>query len=240
VLARIDAKGTQLIGLAAGAGHVWLLDSSTARILGIDPRRNRVDVELTIPGEEGGAFAATPDAIWYAGTSKRLYRIDGHGEITAKVPLPSSGSPLWPTIIGDEVYVTDPGASRIYVVDMITLEITGKIPLAGEIFSSSVGFGSLWVAAASGPVFRVDPKTGQIRATIVVPMADNVVACDRRVWIRVNDQEIRGIDPDTNKTTKIYKLPAAEIPGGGFLCRPDALWITNWSDASVWKIPTRT
>lgn len=240
VIARIAAHGSQLIDLAAGAGHVWYLDSPTGRILGIDPRRNKVDVHLRIDGEEGGVFAPTEKAVWFAGTSKHLYRIDARGKITGTVALHSSGSPLWPTVVGARVFVSDPEAGRIYVVDSKTLRLVRRLRLPGDVFSSSVGFGSLWVAAMSGPLFRLDPRTGAVQAKVDVPSADVVMACGRRVWVRVSDRELAGIDPATDKIVKTYQLPAAEIPGGGFLCRPDALWVTNWSDASVWKIPTRT
>lgn len=240
VVAEIVSKGTNLVGLAAGAGHIWYLDSPTGRIEGIDPESNKVTVEITIPNEEGGGFEAVDDEVWFAGTSRALYRIGPAGKITGKVRLPSSGAPLWPTVVGDRVFVTDPDARRVYVVDRTRLELTRRVRLEGDVAFGDAGFGSVWVGAFSGPLYRLDAVTGAVQATVDVASADHVSACGQRVWVRVSDREIVGIDPGTNRIVKTYELPTGEIPGGGFLCQSGALWVTNWTDATVWKIPTRT
>lgn len=74
------------------------------------------------------------------------------------------------------------------------------------------------IGASERPVARLGPKL---------------------IWVRVSDVERDGVDPATGNITKRYSdLPHSEIPGGGVDWIHGALWVVNWSDNSIWRIPT--
>jgi serine/threonine-protein kinase len=98
---------------------------------------------------------------------------------------------------------------------------------------AAVGAGSVWVAEAN-KVFRVDPKTLKIAATIDVPQADLLAFGDGQLWVgQSNLSKISEIDPAINRVVKTVKLRdwvGGLAVGGGFV------WVTVIPDDTLWKI----
>ena len=75
----------------------------------------------------------------------------------------------------------------------------------------AVGAGSIWVVANdAGKVFRVDPATGSVQATIDVPNAYNIAFGNGAAWT-TGSGDMSRIDPATNEVTFTTTLP--RVPG---------------------------
>lgn len=107
----------------------------------------------------------------------------------------------------------------------------------------SIAFGSLWVAnCKGGEVYRIDPKTAQILATIPVgagPSGElNVVAGAGSVWAPSETTGIIArIDPATNAVTaSISVAPGTSYLAFGF----DALWSVSGKGQTLQRIDPAT
>jgi outer membrane protein assembly factor BamB len=112
--------------------------------------------------------------------------------------------------------------------------------LKGTLVALASGSGSLWVGADDWHLYRLDPRTQEVRQTITLPAVDHLTFGVQRMWVRVSDVSLVGVDPRTGKVLARYTLPSSEIPGGRVVCLANAVWAVNWSDDDVWRIPTRT
>jgi outer membrane protein assembly factor BamB len=90
------------------------------------------------------------------------------------------------------------------------------------------GFGSLWVTEHDGDhIMRVDPATGEVTATLDVPVEPiKMQPADGRMWVRTTDA-IVAIDPISNETAAT--LPKADVGPAAdrFWAVDGALWICD-------------
>ena len=96
-------------------------------------------------------------------------------------------------ILGARCFMGDP--ARAAAADLNVMVGLGAEQL-------NAGFGSVWVSQMyGGSVARVDPKTGEVLATVevgAVPL--KLQAADGRMWVRTQDAFV-AIDPETNTVT---------------------------------------
>ena len=237
VIARISSPGTELVGIAIGAGHVWYLDADRRQVEGINAHTNRIDVKVPV-GSDGGSVAFGAGALWFAGTSGKLVRINpSNGRVNGALHL--GGKFLTVHGNGQSLWVADGDRSRLYSVDPHTMRVSHTAQLKGSLVALASGAGSLWVGADDGYLYRLDPRTDTVRQTITLPAVDHLAYGAQRMWVRVSDVSLVGVD-NSGKVVARYTLPSAEIPGGGIAYLGSAVWAANWTQDDVWRIPTRT
>src|SRR5262249_55815015 len=105
----------------------------------------------------------------------------------------------------------------------------------------AVGEGAVWVAGDpfGRTVWRVDPLTGRLAATIRVPfIPDAIAAGEGAVWVSsLLDDTVSRIDPATNRITATIAVgrgPDAIAVGAG------AVWVTSSIDDGLWRIDPAT
>jgi YVTN family beta-propeller protein len=122
------------------------------------------------------------------------------------------------------------------------------MPLAGQFPSIAFGEGAVWVTSgqANGVVYRVDPATNRVTATIpVTGGAFEIVVAAGTVWVSPYDPsqppspgagEVVRIDARTN--TLRSPVP---VPGEPLILRYglDAIWVTS-GDEHVYRIDPRS
>ncbi|HEX9013583.1 MAG TPA: hypothetical protein VF813_08710, partial [Anaerolineaceae bacterium] len=81
-------------------------------------------------------------------------------------------------------------------------EVTAKYTIRGGPFGITAGFGSLWVTGRRAhQLYRVDPASGEIRASIPVGLAPGpVIAAADSLWVgnfgtNPGEQSIARVDP---------------------------------------------
>ena len=105
----------------------------------------------------------------------------------------------------------------------------------------AVGAGSLWVLgdALDRRVWRLDPRSGAIQATIALPFPPrSVVVADGAAWITDGlDDTVVPIDARSDRV-----LPAVAVGRGaaGVTATPGAVWVANAIDGTVSRIDPRS
>ena len=238
IVAKINSAGSELISIAVGAKHVWYLNAADQQVEGIDPRTDKVTVKTPV-GTDGGGVAATDAGAWFAGPNGKVVRIDpATGHVAATRRLAPDDSFLTPFAIGGKLWVTDADHSNLYSLDPTSLRVLAKSHMPGQLGVFGYGFGSLWVGGYEGPLYQLDANTGKQLRQIKIAGVASIATGPKLLWVRATDVELDGINPRTGKVVMRYKdLPSAEVPGGGIDWDHKALWVANWSDNVVWRIP---
>ena len=238
VTKKIPSPGSELISIAVGAQHVWYLDGANQQVEGIDPRSNTITVKTPV-GTDGGGVTATASGVWFAGPNGKVFGIDpANGRVLKARRLAADGSFLTPFAIGGKLWVADSDHSMLYSLDPSSLAVHSKQHLEGQLGAFGYGFGSLWVGATDGALYQLNADTGAQLRKIALHGVDHIAFGPKLVWVRETDVQMVGIDPHTGKVVREYQnLPSSEVPGGGIDWVNGSLWVVNWSDNDVWRIP---
>ena len=248
-LAAIDPNTNRVTGytvvgntptaVAVGAGSVWVLNSNEQTVSRIDLGTGKL--QRTIPAVTPASnLAFSHGAVWVAGSSNVLARIDPYVPSTAKtLRLPRAPNPLlqglpswvaatrravWATSVG-VVWRISPAPRRRFSV--IQSNCCGPIAL---------GLGSVWVIGGLGLV-RLDPGSGQ-SITIKLPFHGSGLAVGAgSVWVSdaLTDRVWR-IDPNLNAvsgTTYVGKQPSGIAVGAR------SIWVAS-ADGTVSRIDPST
>ena len=239
VVAKIPSPGTDLIGIAVGAGHIWYLDADQQQLEGVDPKARKVTVRTKV-ASDGGGVATSGSGVWFAGTSGKVVRVDSTtGRVLAARRLAAVGVYLTPYADAGKLWVADADESKLFWLDPSTLRTLKVQHLKGDLGILGTGFGALWVGGYSGPLYRLDAATGAVTRTIPLDGVAYLAFGRKLLWVRTTDVTLVGLDPRTGKRVKEYgDLPSSEVPGGGVVEAAHALWVVNWTEGDVWRIPT--
>jgi hypothetical protein len=227
-------------GIAAGAGAVWVTHGCRG-VYRIDPRSGRVTASLRVP-DAGDAIAVAAGLVWVTSYNGDLLRIQPRtGQIIGKpIPVgfgdwtlvPAAGA-LWVTSYGGGV----PGGavSRVDVA-------TGAVERFGNFDVEAAGAGSLWTPQ----VQRIDPATGSIIASLVLPGAAQVAFWRGSAWVLTLQRSLAvlRIDPATNQVTGTpvpvgKPLPAAwNTEPTAIAAGPTGLWVLDFSRNLLYHLAT--
>jgi YVTN family beta-propeller protein len=141
------------------------------------------------------------------------------------------GQPDWLAIAGDSVWAAGvpPGIGRFTLASgrQRAGVVAGAICLAMD-----VGFDSLWAGdCRARALLRIDPKSGEITATIPLPGTPleetSVAAGEGSVWVTVDrPPRLVRIDPKTNRVTTTTDVPAL---AGALRAGLGGLWFASAS-----------
>lgn len=140
---------------------------------------------------------------------------------------------------GDTVWTTNDGR----VEQWSTTGKLASVAVPKPCGAMAMGFGSLWVGnCKGGEVYRIDPKTAQVMATIpagIGPSGElNVVAGAGSIW--APDQtagKVSRIDPETNAViASIGVATDTSYMAFGF----DALWVVSGKGQTLQRIDPKT
>jgi len=202
------ASGT--IAVATDGTTVWA--AGDGAILRIDAATNSVE-RLPAPTLSGDTtMAIADDGLWVTSwAGSHLYRLDPQtGEVLLSVDTPS---PVRITFLGDDLWVGSEGKKTMTLVDRKTGRL-GRSMDAGTY--GTAGLGDLWFPAdRTTTIERVDPASGEIKATIEGQGEDN---CDitgefpDNVWLSCFGRDVRSrsatrIDPATNSVAAVATVP---------------------------------
>ena len=188
---------------------------------------------------DGGGVTATATGVWFAGPNGKVFRIDpSSGRVLKVRRLAADGSFLTPFATNGHLWVADSDHSMLYSLDPSSLAVRTKQHLDGQLGAFGYGFGSLWVGATDGGLYQLNADTGALKRKVPLQGVDHIVIGPKLVWVRETDVEMVGIDPHSGKVVREFQnLPSSEVPGGGIDWTDGSLWVVNWSDNDVWRIP---
>lgn len=144
-------------GAAAGAGSVWVADTTTNQVSRIDPVTDAVTARISNPGHQAcGSMAADGTSVWLTEgcDSEGLWRIDpATNKVATTVQLPGVGTnvelafgSVW--VSTDLISGLATSKQTLTRIDPQTNRVVGRttVPFAGPL---AVGDGVLWMG--SGP-----------------------------------------------------------------------------------------
>jgi len=101
---------------------------------------------------------------------------------------------------------------------------------------------AMWLGMhGTGTVYRVDPQTNRVVAKVTFPgqAASAIASTGGSVWVgrcKFGDTGVVRIDPATNAVAMTIEGPSA----CGVAIDADAVWVTDTTHDSVWRISSRT
>jgi len=174
-------------------------------------------------------------AAWVTNESAgTVSRIDlDTSQVVATVPV--GNLPRHVAVGYGAVWVGNIGDGTVSRIDPSTNRVSATIPLGSppppfvaEPTGLSAGAGAIWVSSAvvgaeSGTVFRIDPATDEIVASITVERwPGQVVALEDTVWVTHTVTPVLSrIDPDTNQVAATLDL---ECPTMGLAADAGSVW----------------
>ena len=106
------------------------------------------------------------------------------------------------------------------------------------------GYGSLWLGICTSPpsLLRVDPATGQIVATVTLPVSglaeeSSVAAAEGSVWLLSSSASIVRIAPKTGKIVTTFDVPSG---AAGVRAAFGALWVPDHDKGELLRIDPDT
>jgi streptogramin lyase len=223
--------------VTAGRDAVWAAHCSLFRV---DPGTARVVAHVAGTGRSRADcvldVAVGAGAVWGAVPGVGLVRVDpATSRVVARVPVGPMWAPVAATATG--VWVVCCGGERGWAdgrlvrVDPAANRVAARIRLGGRPTGVAAGPSGVWVAG-HGRVWRIDPRTGRVVATIAV--ADGLAAGGRvvvgrgAVW--VGDwagRQVLRIDPRRGRVVAraagVYALGVAVVGPDTWAMTPGGL-----------------
>jgi hypothetical protein len=209
--------GCFVVGMAAGAGALWVSQSGE-RLLRVDPVRNRVVATLAL------ANLATPVVtdigVWgvccWRGSNTRhpagwLVRVDpASNRVVARVRLPglptavgAGPSGVWVAGADRRIWRVDPASGRVVATIRVPVgldRLPGREGPAGQAGDVLVDSDAVWVTnPANGEVLRIDPRRNLLQGgtftggRALVRADDAVWATSGTTLVSVNDPARREV-----------------------------------------------
>ncbi|MGH2727694.1 MAG: hypothetical protein ACRDKS_12055, partial [Actinomycetota bacterium] len=116
-------------------------------------------------------------------------------------------------------------------IDLSSGTVLAQIPVEGPAWGIDVGPGAVWVAGMNG-VWRIDPQTDSVVATIDVLNAVDIAVGPNLVWVtgmlpgvagQPNEHAVFSINPRTNLVVHRTLLPGANQLDVG----EDVVWVVT-------------
>jgi DNA-binding beta-propeller fold protein YncE len=140
---------------------------------------------------------------------------------------------VWVTGIG-VTYQVDESTGRI----VRTISTPGTFP-NGCGSGVAAGAGAVWVTHGCRGVYRIDPHSGRVTASLAVPgVGDAVAVADGLVWVPSYHRGLLRIQPRTGRVTG-RPIP---VGGGSWVMVPGtgALWVTSYGGGIVSRVDVAT
>ncbi len=195
----------------AGGNHIYRVDPTTDAVTAIE-----------LPDAHGGfrAPAFGEGAVWVASAAAGLiYRVDPEqNQVTLQISAKmwdSEGSiavdfgSVWAVVSFDQPERT------LARFDARTGKLLAQIALPAGGAGVAVADGAIWVTSPiQGEVFRVDPATDTVTATVETGGQPRFIAADAKaLWILDQSGAVQRID--TGSATSVASIPLGHRFGGG-------------------------
>jgi len=243
-----------ITAISADPTSVWVAACTVTRV---DPRNDEPVANVVGTGSSAGTtcvedVAIGPGVVWGSVPGIGLVRIDpAAAQVAAQVPLPRLLPPIAVTATGVWAVCCQTAprpltAGTLIRVDPATNHVAARIRLPGQPVGVAAGPSGVWVVGSdptgAGRVWRVDPSSGRLVATIDTGsrLGQSVAADGAAVWVdaqpqtgqkgqasRDNPAELLRIDPGSDQVVATYPgatgLGVATIGGTTWTTAPDGL-----------------
>jgi DNA-binding SARP family transcriptional activator len=175
---------TGLVGLAAGAGSLWVASKEAGEVLRVDPANGHVQARIAMKSPLELAYSR--GAVWAVSDQGGLSRIDAStNSVTATAALPK---PLfWVAAGGGFAWTANETEGTVYKIDQ-TGEVVATYRTGEGARSVSFADGMLWVANSdAGTLSAIDAASGAVRTYRFGHPVGDAVAVGRYVLLYIGD-----------------------------------------------------
>lgn len=229
VVAGRSRVGNGACGLGAGAGSLWVEDTSSGTVSRVSVRSGKRIAAIGVGAQPYDATFAygAPWATVHGGG--QLVRIDpATNRVVARLPLDQATG-----VVGSFGSIWATGSDGVIRVDPKTGAVVARIsvPMAGW---TAAGKDAVWVTTSTG-VSRIDPATNTVTASIAIPgpLGDPAVVAGK-LWVpRIRANRIEIVDPAANavvETVRVGTGPFVVTEIGG------EAWVPSWRGRDVWRV----
>jgi len=173
-----------LVGLAAGAGSIWVASKEAGEVLRVNPVNGRVQARIAMKSPWWLAYAS--GAVWAVSDQGGLRRIDAAtNSVTAVAPVPKPLS--WVAAGGGFAWTANETKGTVYKVDQ-TGEIVATYRTGDGARSVSFANGAVWVANSdAGTLSAIDAASGAVRTYRFGHPVGDAVAVGRYVLLYIGE-----------------------------------------------------
>jgi class 3 adenylate cyclase/streptogramin lyase len=256
-LAVVDPKSNKVVDaielgfksslIAAGEGHVWVVDPTGGTIARIDPKTHRAETFGISSGGDEAPFglAVGSGSVWVAvvkADGSQRVREFGPDALDRRREIRYGGQTQGPILFrlrglahgAGAVWAIDSSANAVWRVDRSRANLADGL----DVLSLAAGEGAVWVAGSSS-VTRIDA----VSATQVGPVTvgaqaftetASIALGGNAVWFTTSSGEkLFKLDPQslaTNDTFDVGSGPSGVAYGEG------AVWVTNSRDGTISRV----
>jgi YVTN family beta-propeller protein len=187
--------------VAFAAGAAWVTDYADGTVSRVDARTGHRTV-IDVGGQPTG-IAPAAGGLWVGlGGSGDIVRIDaGSSRVTDR--LKAAGGATWTAYSDDTVWVSDPTSGAVTRVDAVRRRVVATVPVGATPLDGVVVDGAVYVPDADGRIFRIDPATNTVTATLDSTVANPFV-------ITGDDGQLWAVD---FKGTEAVRIDLHQVPG---------------------------
>lgn len=195
-VARIDTKTNQVVatiaaapaasegGIAASPEAVWIVTDAKGILSRIDPVKNAVVAEVTVPAGsagvtygEGAVWVTSPDTNMLTGVDPKTNAVIHSVEVGPRPRFVTTGA--------GSVWTLNQGDGTVSRVDAKTGKLIANIELGvpgtgGEI---AFGEGHVWATVFEIPITEIDPATNQVVKQWFGPGGDSIRVAHGSIWL---------------------------------------------------------
>jgi YVTN family beta-propeller protein len=227
--------------VCAGAGSVWVADSSDGTVSRIDPATG-VTVDRIPVGGNPASIACGDGAVWVANTDgASVLRLNPTAEAVTQTISLGGANPDALAFGAGRLWVADSSARALYVIDPATATraLRRRVPLDVRPAAIVFGVGAFWVAGYdSATVVKLDPASGRVEGRVNVGAGpDSLAVAHGDLWVA---NSLAG----TVSSVDLHSLKvAATIPVGSgpsaVVADAGSVWVANQYSGSVSRIDPR-
>ena len=233
VKARVAVAGYPF-GIAYGAGSVWVGSRYQNRVTRINAKTERRQARIHV-GDAPYALVYGAGSVWVTN--------EGSGSVSRSSPrrnkvtktIRVGGQPDGIALAFGKAWVADYGRGRLIRVDPKRNRVERSIDLPHADWITP-GLGSLWVSSEAGNVYRVDPATMTVQATVTVganPLASAWIG--GRLWVpNIDSNTVSVVDPATATATVERTIPVGPSPIA-LAAAAGSARVTSEFDGELWR-----
>ncbi len=217
--------------VALTTAGVWAASARPDMVQRIDPRTNRVDARVPLPGTACAGLATGFGSLWVpvCGLRPAIVRIDlARARIQAVLPLEAVVAESGIAIGGDSLWAPLDGTGRLARLDPETGRVRAMVAVARGTFNPLYADGMIWATSgARRSIAMIDPAVGRTMGAMHVgPQPRFLASGFGALWaLNQGDGTVDRIDLRTRR--RIATIPARSRGRGGDIAAGEGyVWTT--------------
>jgi streptogramin lyase len=235
-IAQRFALGGQAGSVVVADGVAWVAGRGDDSLKRVDIRTGEVRSIALGVGANPMAVALGEGSVWVAELYRgAVVRIDPEaGRIVATIPI--DGGPDGITVASGSVWTANRFATTVSRIDTATLQVT-RISTGHRVSGViATGEASVWAGNQDGVLSRIDPRSGELLASIEVGSPDwpAMAVGQGHVWVSAPiDNAVLRVD--VNAAVVDASLPSGKRPQG-IAFDGTSLWVADYEGGALVKL----